>query len=144
MLTRQCTIRKSSRTLVLRELLEGAFFTYADLFGAYSETSIEPKKETVSLMKLNQNHCSIRSILHAGIIGHGLQAPMQVAEKLEPEMQQMFLGAIAACCKSDVNSSKNTSNRFRWLIRTHFFTGYSNNDRWFLDCFLIISRDGVH
>lgn len=103
MLTRQCTIRKSSRTLALRELLEGAFFTYGDLFGAHSETSNESKKEAVSLMKLNQNHCSIRSILHAGIIGHGLQKPMHVAEKLEPEMQQLFLGAIAACCKSEVN-----------------------------------------
>lgn len=53
-------------------------------------------------MKLNQNHCSIRSILHAGIIGSGLQAPMDVPDKLDPEMQQIFLGAIAACCKSEV------------------------------------------
>lgn len=106
MLTRQCTIRKSSRTLALRELLEGALFIYGDLFGAHSDTNVivnESKKEVVSLMKLNQNHCSIRSILHAGIIGHGLQTPMQLADKLDPDMQQMFLGAIAACCKSEVN-----------------------------------------
>ncbi len=108
MLTRQCIIRKSSRTLALRELLEGAFFTYGDLFGAHSDTINESKKESVSLMKLNQNHCSIRSILHAGIIGHGLQTPMQAADKLEPEMQQIFLGAIAACCKSEVNILKKT------------------------------------
>ncbi|KAG4068286.1 hypothetical protein HA402_007806 [Bradysia odoriphaga] len=101
MLTRQCTIRKSSRTLALRELLEGAFFSYSDRFGAHSETSYESKKDTVSLMKLNQNHCSIRSILHAGIIGSGLQAPMHVPDNLDPEMQQMYLGAIAACCKSE-------------------------------------------
>lgn len=112
MLTRQCTIRKSSRTLALREVLEGAFFTYGDLFGAHSDTYNESKKEIVSLMKLNQNHCSIRSILHAGIIGHGLQTPMQLADKLDPEMQQMFLGAIAACCKSEVINDLHLAQMF--------------------------------
>ncbi|KAJ6637430.1 Integrator complex subunit 5 [Pseudolycoriella hygida] len=104
MLARQCIIRKSSRTLALRELLEGAFYSYGDLFGAHSDNiNSDTKKEMVSLMKLNQNHCSTRSILHAGIIGNGLQPPMQAAEELKPEMQQFFLGAIAACCKSDVS-----------------------------------------
>lgn len=122
MLARQCTIRKSSRTLALRELLEGAFFTYGDLFGAYSDATNECKKETVSLMKLNQNHCSIRSILHAGIIGHGLQTPMQIADKLEPEMQQLFLGAIAACCKSEVSYTKIYLSKLDVMAKIRFRT----------------------
>lgn len=109
MLNRQCTVRKASRTIALRELLEGALFLYGNLFGAHNETDYyqnnEQRKDSELLMKLNQRQGSapnaIRSILHAGIIGHGLKEPTKQASKPDPELQNMFLSAMAACCKSD-------------------------------------------
>lgn len=108
MLSRQCILRKASRTVALRELLEGALFLYGNLFGALNETDYlktDQRKEGDLLMKLNQKQGSapnsVRSILHAGIIGHGLKTPTKEAGQPDAEIQTLFLGAIAACCKSD-------------------------------------------
>lgn len=111
LLNRQCTVRKSSRTIALRELLEGALFLYGNLFGAHNENdyyiNTEHRKNGELLIKLNQKQGTapnaIRSILHAGIIGHGLKAPTKEAVKPDPDLQNMFLNAITACCKSEVN-----------------------------------------
>lgn len=109
MLNRQCTVRKSSRTIALRELLEGALFLYGNLFGAHTETDTVAKwaqrKDTELLIKANQRQGSapnaVRSILHAGIIGHGLKAPSKEPAQPHAIVQNMFLDAIAACCKSE-------------------------------------------
>ena len=106
MLTRQCIARKSSRTIALRELLEGALFLYGNLFGAQNENiENDQRKDLYLLMKLNQKQGtapnSIRSILHAGIIGQGLKTPTKESSNPLPNMQNMFLTAVLACCKSD-------------------------------------------
>lgn len=112
MLTRQCITRKASRTVALRELLEGALFLYGNLFGAHNEYDHEAATRTASvrgdgelLLKLNQKHGNaphaVRSILHAGIIGHGPKAPTRHASRPDRQLQDLYLAALAACCRCD-------------------------------------------
>lgn len=126
LLNRQCTVRKSSRTIALRELLEGALFLYGNLFGAHNENDycIEQRKDSELLIKLNQKQGgapnAIRSILHAGIIGHGLKAETKEAVKPNPELQNMFLNAITACCKGEVKNNLLQENFNVYKFLFHF------------------------
>lgn len=118
MLQRQCTARKSSRTVALRELLEGALFLFGDLFGAHHDYDQQTATDmpvqhsphlnqqrrdgTIELLlKVNQRHGN-----------HALPAPRSLRPKdamtttiavarPNPERQDLFLAALAACCKSD-------------------------------------------
>lgn len=106
LLSRQCTIRKAARTSALRDLLEGALYMYANLFGVEIENdafSLEKKDD--QLISLNQRlgvvSSTNRSILHAGIIGQGIRIPASEIKCPKREIQSMFIKAIAACCQSD-------------------------------------------
>lgn len=110
MLSRQCTARKSSRMVALRELLEGALYMYSNLFGVHSEHDNEllaKKRKDKMLLKQNQAQNNtpnnIRSILHAGLIGRGLKVPTMESSIPEPDVRDLFLKAITACCKQEVN-----------------------------------------
>lgn len=117
MLGRLCVTRKFTRITALRELLEGALYTYGNLFGAQNDVetpaAIKISSSTdVSLMKMNQMQnaaSTVRGTLHAGTIGSGLKTPAK--ESLEPQSdaRDMLLKAITACCKSDVSSTTDQS-----------------------------------
>lgn len=111
MLARQCSSRKYSRIAALRELLEGALYTYGNLFGIHIDIdfdkSIQSKKrDDRMLIKMNQTQNNtpnnIRSFLHAGIIGQGLKLPTKEATSPDSEIRNMLLRAINACCKQEV------------------------------------------
>lgn len=113
-LSRLCTMRKYARTAALRELLEGALFTYGNLFGMQSESefdaAIKPKKSIEKmLIKINQLHNNtpnnLRSILHAGVIGNGLKVPAKQSEEPKTDARNFLLFAIYACCKQEDNQS---------------------------------------
>lgn len=78
LLARQCSERKYCRVAALRELLEGALFSYANLFGVHLDIESDcdvQKRDDRLLIKMNQMQNNtpnnIRSFLHAGIIGQG-------------------------------------------------------------------------
>lgn len=97
----------------MRELLEGALFTYGNLFGTYNDVEIpaaaRPKANgETSLMKLNQSQNAASTLrgttLHAGTIGNGLKTPAKESVEPLPESRSMLLRAISACCNSDVST----------------------------------------
>lgn len=110
LLERICSSRRYARSAALRELLEGALFSFGNLFGMQNEIEfdacIKPKKSTEQLLiKANQMHNNtpnnIRSTLHAGVIGHGLKIPAKEAAEPDADTRNFFLRAIMACCKQD-------------------------------------------
>lgn len=111
MLARQSAAQKASRTIAIRELLDGALFMYGNLFGAHTEHNYlensDRRRDSELLLKINQKQgnapSAIRSILHAGIIGQGLKVPTKHASKPDPELQNAFLNALSACCRSSVS-----------------------------------------
>lgn len=120
LLARQCSERKYSRAAALRELLEGALYSYGNLFGIHldidSEKSVQPKhREERLLIKLNQiqNNTpnNIRSFLHAGVIGKGLKLPSKEASSPDSDIRNMLLKAISVCCKNEVIRMRNRSKK---------------------------------
>lgn len=148
LLTRLCSARKYARVAALRELLEGALFTYGNLFGVPTETGSDDcvfmkKQNGQLLIKMNQMQHNtpnnIRSILHAGLIGKGLKVPTMDAAAPQPYVRDLFLGAINACCKCDVSNSINPNhptspNPFL------FSSGHSEDHGWLHDCGPAIDR----
>lgn len=115
LLSRQCSARKYTRIAALRELLDGALYLYGNLFGAHNEIDslVDVKSKNsieTSLMKLNQSQnnapSTVRSILHAGIIGSGLKTPAKEPSDPVPEARDMLLKAITACCRNKVGLIK--------------------------------------
>lgn len=113
LLARQCSSRKYSRVAALRELLEGALYTYGNLFGVHLDIDFEKglqskKRDDRLLIKLNQSQNNtpnnIRSFLHAGIIGQGLKLPTKEACSPDSDIRNMLLRAIIACCKQEVST----------------------------------------
>lgn len=97
----------------LRELLEGALYSYGNLFGVHLDIDFDKglqnkKRDDRLLIKLNQSQNNtpnnIRSFLHAGIIGQGLKFPTKEASSPDSEIRNMLLRAIIACCKQEVRS----------------------------------------
>ncbi|XP_055848550.1 integrator complex subunit 5 [Episyrphus balteatus] len=103
---RQCSARKSARSVCLRELVEGALFFYGYLFGAYEDPEVdEPDMpENEMLIYANQKQSvgpnANRTVLHAGVIGKGLRSESNQAKTFEPdpEIQRLLLKAIDCCC----------------------------------------------
>lgn len=98
-----CSSRKGVKVAAIRDLIEGALVVYRPLFGGppFDEvTDAPPALE--SMMRLNQNQDVIsgtnRSYLHAGLIGQGVRTLRIRPEQLSPDIQQLFLDAISACC----------------------------------------------
>lgn len=111
MLARQCSGRKYSRIVALRELLEGALYSYGNLFGVhididFDKSVLSKKRDDRLLIKMNQTQNNtpnnIRSFLHAGVIGQGLKLPTKEALSPDADIRNMLLRAIIACCKQDV------------------------------------------
>lgn len=79
---------------------------HGHLFTIPSQTmEIVPKSGQELLMKLNQkqgNALNVRTIMHAGIIGNGLKSEITENVQIDEILQNAFLGAITACCRSDV------------------------------------------
>lgn len=110
LLARQCSGRKYSRIAALRELLEGALYSYGNLFGVHLDIDFDNgvqsrRREDRLLIKLNQSQNNtpnnIRSFLHAGIIGQGLKYPTKEATAPDSEIRNMMLRAIMACCRQE-------------------------------------------
>jgi len=88
--------------------LEGALFLYPNLFGSYNEKSSQQANNinrSESLLKYNQRkgvsiNISKSSMLHAGVIGVGLQRNREnwSPSGLDEEMKNMFIKAILSCC----------------------------------------------
>lgn len=110
MLSRQCGVRKSSRTIALRELLEGALFQYGHMFGANDsgdDSSYKPNKNfgnnnnnnggDLLLFKLNQRQ-HIANVWES----NGKLTENDKANGNQ-DLENLFLGAITACCKSEVS-----------------------------------------
>lgn len=103
---RQCSARKSARSVCLRELVEGALFFYGYLFGAYEERQVDDSElpENEMLVYANQKQTvgpnANRTVLHAGVIGKGLRSENTLAKPREPdaELQRLLLRAIDCCC----------------------------------------------
>ncbi|XP_055905945.1 integrator complex subunit 5 [Eupeodes corollae] len=103
---RQCSARKSARSVCLRELVEGALYFYGYLFGAYQEPEVDdsilPENEMLfySNQKQSVGPNANRTVLHAGVIGKGLRSENTQgrASEPDPEMQRLLLKAIDCCC----------------------------------------------
>lgn len=150
LLARLCATRKYARVAALRELLEGALFLYGNLFGVPNEIDFDnnahvKKRNDQLLIKLNQAQHNtpnnIRSILHAGLIGHGLKVPTMEADAPEPSIRNLYLGAINACCKYEVFSLYLT---FALSASSSTFSlrlaGYSKNSGRIYDCRIVADR----
>lgn len=112
LLMRQCSGRKYSRITALRELLEGALYSYGNLFGVHLDIDFDisvqsKRRDDRLLLKMNQTQNNtlnnIRSSLHAGIIGQGLKFPTKEASPPDADIRNMLLRAIIACCKHEVS-----------------------------------------
>lgn len=112
LLARQCLGRKYSKVAALRELLEGALYSYGNLFGVHLDIDFDKsvqnkKRDDRLLIKQNQTQNNtpnnIRSFLHAGIIGQGLKFPTKEACSPEADIRNMLIKAFMACCKQEVN-----------------------------------------
>lgn len=113
LLARQCFNRKYSRIAALRELLEGALYSYGNLFGVHLDIDFDKglqskKRDDRLLIKLNQSQNNtpnnIRSFLHAGIIGQGLKFPTKEPSSPDSDIRNMLLRAIIACSKQEVRT----------------------------------------
>lgn len=106
LLNKQCCNKKTIRSVALRDLMEGALFLYPNLFGSYNEKLNQAKvNRPESLLKYNQRkgvsiNISKSSMLHAGVIGVGLQRNREhwSPSGLDDEMKNMFIKAILSCC----------------------------------------------
>lgn len=114
LLHRQCSGRKYSRTVALRELLDGALFSYGNLFGVHLDLDLDREMQNFKcddrlLIKMNQMQNNtpnnIRSSLHVGIIGNGLKLPTKEASPPNSNIRNMLLKAFTACCKQEVDTS---------------------------------------
>lgn len=112
LLARQCLGRKYSKVAALRELLEGALYSYGNLFGVHLDIDFDKsvqnkKRDDRLLIKQNQTQNNtpnnIRSFLHAGIIGQGLKFPTKEACSPDADIRNMLIKAFMACCKQEVN-----------------------------------------
>lgn len=117
LLARQCSGRKYSRITALRELLDGALYSYGNLFGVHLDINIDKsvqskKRDDRSLLKMNQMQNNtpnnIRSFLHAGIIGQGLKLPTKEASSPDVDIRNALLRAMIACCRQEVIKAKIT------------------------------------
>lgn len=121
LLKRFCSGKKAARTCALRELIEEAVYSHRNLFGAFNEDSDLSNND--SLLTLNQNQDVIsgtnRSVLHAGLIGHGLKSAEKPAETPSKEIQKMFMDAISACCAPEISSD---SAKDRTILTEGFST----------------------
>uniref|UniRef100_A0A336LS77 CSON002532 protein n=1 Tax=Culicoides sonorensis TaxID=179676 RepID=A0A336LS77_CULSO len=105
LLSKQCMGQKAAQAMALRELLEGALFTYGNLFGSVTEQEPEKEKKPESLLKLNQQQgiamiASRSLVLHAGVIGNGPKLPLREAQGPQHDIKNIFLNAIEACCSN--------------------------------------------
>lgn len=106
LLQRQCSARKSARSVCLRELVEGALFFYGFLFGTYEEPEVEDVDlpESEMLIYANQRQTigpnANRTVLHAGVIGKGLRSENTQTKSVDPdpELQRLLLKAVDCCC----------------------------------------------
>lgn len=106
LLNKQCCNKKTIRSVALRDLLEGALFLYPNIFGSYNEKSNQSKGAlSDSLLRYNHRkgvslNVSKSSMLHAGVIGAGLQRNREnwSPSGLDEEMKNMFIKAILSCC----------------------------------------------
>lgn len=97
---------------------------YGNLFGAHTENKYldngDQRRDCELLLKLNQKQgntpSAIRSILHAGIIGQGLKVPTKLASKPDPELQNAYLNALSACCRSSVSSRRWSSGMLKEIL----------------------------
>ncbi|GAB0088755.1 Integrator complex subunit 5 [Sergentomyia squamirostris] len=107
LLNRQCSCRKAARTAALRDLLDGALFTYRKVFGD-NGVEMESLNED-SLMSLNQKQrfsaITSRISLHSGIIGNGLKTQVSPANRAQSEIQKLYLDAIMACCQDSEHTN---------------------------------------
>lgn len=115
LLARHCSSRKYSRIAALRDLLEGALYSYGNLFGLHLDIDFDrsaqkKKRDDRFLIKLNQTQNNtpnnIRSFLHAGVIGQGLKCPTKEASSPDADIRNMLLKAIIACCQQEVWKSE--------------------------------------
>lgn len=103
LLSKQCIGQKAALAISLRELLEGALFTYGNLFGSLVDEEPEKEEKCESLLKLNQQQgiamiASRSLVLHAGVIGDGPKLPSRDAQGPQHDIKNIFLNAIEACC----------------------------------------------
>lgn len=107
LLNKQCSNRRTIRSVALRDLLEGSLFLYPNLFGAPTKDRVESshKQRCESLLKYNQLqgislNISKSSILHSGVIGSGVQKITQQWSPLglDVDIKNIFLKAIIFCC----------------------------------------------
>uniref|UniRef100_A0A1B0CEH9 Putative integrator complex subunit 5-like protein n=1 Tax=Lutzomyia longipalpis TaxID=7200 RepID=A0A1B0CEH9_LUTLO len=97
LLTKQCSCRKAARTAALRDLLDGALFTYRNLFGAHPNP---PPKTNVRFSAI-----ASRISLHAGVIGNGLKTETRATGYPQSEIQKLLLDAIMACCQDNEHTN---------------------------------------
>lgn len=158
MLSRQCAVRKSSRTIALRELLEGALFQYGHMFEATDDEDSSQKRgkqgggNDLLLLKLNQRQgVSRTNVWHSGVIGGGVKAEPAQPTKISEELENLFLGAITACCKSEVSYWACFMIKLiivqglveLGVVVLNFFTGHANHHRRVFNRFPAVSRNRV-
>lgn len=120
LLNKQCYNKKTIRSVVLRDLLEGALFLYPNLFGApdHDKNNQLTNNRSDSLLKYNQRkgislNISKSSMLHAGVIGFGLQKIKEnwSPDGLDEEMKNFFIKAILSCCSPMEDSTSVNANK---------------------------------
>jgi integrator complex subunit 5 len=100
-----------ARAVTIRELLEGALFSYGSIFIAQHTTDDNVRdndkdKNDELLVVLNQKqgiglNVSRSSVLHSGVIGRGPKtATLQTNDPEGPDkdIKNLFLNALVACC----------------------------------------------
>lgn len=125
LLSKQCVGHKAALAIALRELLEGALFTYGNLFGSLNEP--EPEKKSESLLKLNQQQgiamiASRSLVLHAGVIGDGPKLPVREAQGPQHDIKNIFLNAIEACCSDTDQLLKIDGYNFAALLLVEYLS----------------------
>lgn len=115
LLDRTCSKRNFIKIAALRNLLEGALFTYNNRFGdnklleserQFSEFDHNKRKLILSNQSQNNTPNNIRSFLHAGIIGRGLKPTSKPISAPQLEVRDILLKAISVCCRQDVRKSE--------------------------------------
>lgn len=127
LLARQCIGKKAARAVALRELLEGALFTYGNLFGSQEDVELEVERKQDSLLKLNQQQgiammASRSLVLHAGVIGNGPKIPPLEADGPLHDVKNIFLNAIEACCSDPEHSAKIDGFNFVSLLLVEYLS----------------------
>lgn len=120
LLNKQCYNKKTIRSVALRDLVEGALFLYPNLFGApdHDKNNQLKNNSSDSLLKYNQRkgislNISKSSMLHAGVIGFGLQKIKESwsPNGLDEEMKNFFIKAILSCCSPMEESISVNANK---------------------------------